>query len=388
VKSRKKRKRKKKRKKKKKKFFKKNTEKKKKKKKKKVGFATDRTLFCFCHCTMSSTGGDGEAAPGNNVPDATALSSSAKDGPAAAASASAEAPPPPPPLESEFAKYRISSHAPLVGMPRSQCPQCGQNRKYYCYKCMRVMGDRDAAPRVRLPFPLDLVVHRTELDGKSTGVHAAILAPDDVRFFTHDGLDDTFPEPQEGDWLLFPGPDATPISEVDPARLRRVVVIDCKWNQAHRMMADERVARLPKLSIVGRKTAFWRHQRVGDEGLATIEAIHALYQEALQRSGGDPASVDDLLYYYAFLYGLVQRTYRETGKPFTKRHRKGYIKDADAGAGASGEGAGDAGDAGDAGGAGDAGDGVEPASAGKATPGSDGDGENNVQQDGKRAKKK
>ena len=37
----------------------------------------------------------------------------------------------------------------------------------------------------QLPIPVDIIKHPKELDGKSTAVHAALLAPDDVHIYTY-----------------------------------------------------------------------------------------------------------------------------------------------------------------------------------------------------------
>ena len=37
----------------------------------------------------------------------------------------------------------------------------------------------------QLPISVDIVKHPKELDGKSTAVHAALLAPDNVRIYTY-----------------------------------------------------------------------------------------------------------------------------------------------------------------------------------------------------------
>ena len=37
----------------------------------------------------------------------------------------------------------------------------------------------------KLPIKIDIIKHPGEIDGKSTAIHAAILAPEDVKIYTY-----------------------------------------------------------------------------------------------------------------------------------------------------------------------------------------------------------
>lgn len=37
----------------------------------------------------------------------------------------------------------------------------------------------------QLPIKIDIIKHAREIDGKSTAIHAAILAPEDVQIYTY-----------------------------------------------------------------------------------------------------------------------------------------------------------------------------------------------------------
>lgn len=42
----------------------------------------------------------------------------------------------------------------------------------------------------QLPIKIDIIKHQRELDGKSTAIHAAILAPDDVTIYSYPNIPD------------------------------------------------------------------------------------------------------------------------------------------------------------------------------------------------------
>lgn len=46
----------------------------------------------------------------------------------------------------------------------------------------------------QLPIKVDIIKHANEVDGKSTAVHAAILAPDDVTIYTYPSVPDYSPD--------------------------------------------------------------------------------------------------------------------------------------------------------------------------------------------------
>jgi hypothetical protein len=43
-------------------------------------------------------------------------------------------------------------------------------------------------PTCQLPFKIDIIKHRREIAGKSTAIHAALLAPDDVTIYIYPNL--------------------------------------------------------------------------------------------------------------------------------------------------------------------------------------------------------
>ncbi|KAJ0056553.1 hypothetical protein NL108_010364, partial [Boleophthalmus pectinirostris] len=138
-----------------------------------------------------------------------------------------------------------------------------------------------------LPVKIDIIKHPNETDGKSTAIHAKILAPDDVNIYTYPCI----PEyDKDKVVLVFPGPKAVTVQNMiqslteraqdpcEPKRkrfrgatlsdcptheegegaeqrgkeggegveckalpLQKVVFIDSTWNQTNKISTDERL---------------------------------------------------------------------------------------------------------------------------------------------------
>lgn len=74
---------------------------------------------------------------------------------------------------------------------RCACKKCGKSRKFFCYTChVAVVELESQLPQVKLPIKIDIIKHPREIDGKSTAVHAAVLASDDVRIYTYPNIPD------------------------------------------------------------------------------------------------------------------------------------------------------------------------------------------------------
>ncbi|KAJ1732764.1 hypothetical protein LPJ61_001901 [Coemansia biformis] len=208
---------------------------------------------------------------------------------------------------------------------RVACRMCGKSVKFFCYHCCVLVPELEGkVPRIRLPFKLSVVKHAGELDGKSTALHAKVIAPEDVEIvaYSADCLDDADVQRTA---LLFPGPDAKQVDDMDVTSMDRVVVIDGTWPQAKRMVRDNRkLQRMQKVTIAPRRTRFWRYQRLGDSYLATIEAIYFLYRDSA--GGGYCGEYDALMYFYKYFYDYIQGEYAAApARPFHSRHREGYI---------------------------------------------------------------
>uniref|UniRef100_A0A8C6GIQ8 tRNA-uridine aminocarboxypropyltransferase 1 n=1 Tax=Mus spicilegus TaxID=10103 RepID=A0A8C6GIQ8_MUSSI len=191
---------------------------------------------------------------------------------------------------------------------RSRCRQCGGSRMFYCYTCCVPVGNvpTEQIPCVQLPLKIDIIKHPNETDGKSTAVHAKLLAPDSVNIYTYPCI----PEYEGKDHevvLVFPGPQSISIEDVSfhlqkrieskgrnkadnldvPPRkarrttdeegwglhestrqgpeLKRVVFIDSTWSQTNQIASDERLR--------------------GEDGVWGLSSPHSLYLENLHFYG-------------------------------------------------------------------------------------------------------
>lgn len=74
---------------------------------------------------------------------------------------------------------------------RSVCEKCRKSRKFFCYNCyVPVHGLENRLPKIQLPVQIDIIKHSKEIDGKSTAIHTAILAPDHVNIYTFPDIPD------------------------------------------------------------------------------------------------------------------------------------------------------------------------------------------------------
>lgn len=121
-------------------------------------------------------------------------------------------------------------------------------------------------------------------------------------------------EPYDSVVLLFPSDDARDIvtmSEAELKAIKRVVLIDCTWNQTSHFLKQENVKILKKVKIQTEKTVFWRHQKVSETNLSTIEALYFFFRDydTALNCGADyskyDGKYDNILYYYAFTYRLI-----------------------------------------------------------------------------------
>ncbi|KAK1785278.1 hypothetical protein P4O66_018672 [Electrophorus voltai] len=245
---------------------------------------------------------------------------------------------------------------------RLKCSTCGGSRMFYCYTCCSLVGlNPQQIPVVQLPVKIDIIKHPNETDGKSTAVHAKLIAPDDVSIYTYPCIPELDGDTQNV-VLVFPGPDAMMVEELPAffcnskgkrrtdslteerrtkrlkmdesgessgaqtsapdsqkysSLVQRVIFIDSTWNQTTRIITDERLQALPQVELKSRKTCFWRHQRGSpDTYLATIEAIYYFLKDfhthcLLREYKGE---YDNLLFFYSFLHKLINKAKQAAGK--------------------------------------------------------------------------
>ncbi|NXH39705.1 DTWD1 protein, partial [Dicaeum eximium] len=240
---------------------------------------------------------------------------------------------------------------------RSKCPRCNSSRMFYCYTCfvpVETVPTKEI-PTVKLPLKIDIIKHPNETDGKSTAVHAKLLAPDDVTIYKYPCIPE-YAEKRHEIALIFPGPNSVSVKDIavhlekyskkgvsasdddcsrepllkqakiepeedknpnegissstsEGTRLKKIIFIDSTWNQTNKIITDERLQGLLQIELKTRKTCFWRHQKgKPDTYLSTIEAIYYFlvdyHQEILKESY--KGQYDNLLFFFSFMYTLIK----------------------------------------------------------------------------------
>ncbi|XP_048825251.1 tRNA-uridine aminocarboxypropyltransferase 1 [Brienomyrus brachyistius] len=255
----------------------------------------------------------------------------------------------------KLASHEVLEKAQMTG--RSKCPKCNGSRMFYCYTCFSLVGvSQDDVPKIKLPVKIDIIKHPHETDGKSTAVHAKLIAPDDVTVYTYPCI----PEYENEKYkvvLVFPGPGSVTVEEMmeellrvpgkggapsagepSPKRVKRddeseerestklqqrdcvlqkVIFIDSTWNQTNKIISDERLQALLRVELKTRKTCFWRHQKGSpDTYLATIEAIYYFLKDyhVLCLSQDYQGDYDNLLYFFAYLHKLINSAKHAAGR--------------------------------------------------------------------------
>jgi hypothetical protein len=112
---------------------------------------------------------------------------------------------------------------------------------------------------VDFPFAVDVIF--SDKVKKSTGVHAKILAPEQVRICQ-------FPEgvpayDRDTTVLVYPSEDATTLPAMSLEQLRgvkRVVLVDSSWEKSKKIMRHQSVQSLPCVKLAAPPTSrFWRY---------------------------------------------------------------------------------------------------------------------------------
>lgn len=106
--------------------------------------------------------------------------------------------------------------------------------------------------------------HPKEKISKSSIVASKIVAPDRVEIVHEMYVSPLRDETQDYDSvvLLFPTDDAkdvTALSEEELAKIEKVVIIDCTWNQTAHFLKQENLKKLKTVKIKTEKTIFWRY---------------------------------------------------------------------------------------------------------------------------------
>ncbi|XP_043260443.1 tRNA-uridine aminocarboxypropyltransferase 1 [Colletes gigas] len=225
---------------------------------------------------------------------------------------------------------------------REICNRCYKSRKFFCYSCCLPVIAEKYFPRVKLPIKIDIIKHAREIDGKSTAIHAAVLAPDDVRIYTYPD----FPEilDKEKTVLIFPSQTGISIESLFENKfkqgnnriinrtkntfpIKRAIFIDSTWHQTKTIYKDQRLRDLQCVILKSRISQFWRHQKKSPRWyLATIEAIHQFLVELHTCAFGTiegytdiedipetdqryKGQYDNLLYFFKYMYEKIHTIY-------------------------------------------------------------------------------
>lgn len=227
--------------------------------------------------------------------------------------------------EMKFAPFK-----PLTEVEgRLQCPKCKSNRKFFCFTCfVPLLKD---IPQVQLPVNFTVLKHPGEKMAKSSIIASKIISPESVE------INNSLEVPDfdyDRTILLFPKEDSVPVTSMtkeDLSKINTVVLIDSTWLQVNKFLVNEKVAKLKPVVINTERTIFWRYQRgITDKNLSTIEAMYFFmrdYDKVMAEQEYD-GKYDNLLYFYAYNYALIQNEYKKGLKKERNFHKiQGYIKD-------------------------------------------------------------
>ncbi|KAK2726316.1 tRNA-uridine aminocarboxypropyltransferase 1-like isoform X1 [Artemia franciscana] len=218
-----------------------------------------------------------------------------------------------------FSKLEIKDDSFLNTISgRDICANCYKSRKFYCYSCyIPTDSVKNLIPFVELPFDVDVIKHPCETDGKSTAVHAAVIAPNNVRILTYPDVPDYQKDGSVA--LVFPGKKSVPIKEYvktslnnsERRSLNKVVFIDSTWNQTGGILAHPNLQGLPFVTFEPRASLFWRYQKGKPLcHLATIEAIYYLFVDyGTAFDGYYNRQYDNILFFFRYMYYKIHSIY-------------------------------------------------------------------------------
>ena len=146
-------------------------------------------------------------------------------------------------------------------------------------------------PHVELPVAIDIIKDIREHDGKSTAVHAKVIAKDFVTIYDHpkQKIPD-YSKSEAKTFLVFPDDSAISINEAFPIgksyEKSRIIFIDATWKQARQLAKSPFLSYLPRIKLsLQTQTLYWRYQTgESDSNLATIEVLVLLILIYLVRS--------------------------------------------------------------------------------------------------------
>lgn len=242
-------------------------------------------------------------------------------------------------------KFSVSLSLVHEQKERRPCPQCGKNRLYYCYDCLKVTHPESHPAPLSLPLNVYVLLHQGELRSKSTSLAASTISPD-IHIVDFPDVPELNPNET---LLLYPSAQSVELGEIDNLeQYKNVVFIESTWQKSKGMARDPRVIKFKHIRIPAKTTLFWRFQNNDPSHLATVEAIYyflttfiahrnQIKDGGLSKGANDKAEtvgdivkkyyhgeIDDLLLYYIHQFICVQKHYGDDGK-YTDRHFEGYI---------------------------------------------------------------
>lgn len=206
---------------------------------------------------------------------------------------------------------------------RATCPGCGQSAMFYCPFCCGAVGVPAgiSIPQVTLPFRCDIIFD--DAPKKSTGIHAKVLSPEQVRLvdlFTKDGVSSRTPSrcgeavravpdyDAQHAVVLFPDDGALTLPELaclpqDLARMT-VIAIDSPWRRAQVLRKLPQLKQLRSVRLSQPPASrFWRYHAEGPGCVSTIEALAAFAREA--QGTADSGLDDPLLFMFARQFAQI-----------------------------------------------------------------------------------
>uniref|UniRef100_A0A2K6EEK2 tRNA-uridine aminocarboxypropyltransferase 1 n=1 Tax=Propithecus coquereli TaxID=379532 RepID=A0A2K6EEK2_PROCO len=193
---------------------------------------------------------------------------------------------------------------------RSKCLKCGSSRMFYCYTCYVPVENVpiEQIPLVKLPLKIDIIKHPNETDGKSTAIHAKLLAPEFVNIYTYPCI----PEYEENDHEALQHVILKYLSiHLLRIRISSYINRESDFSVIKIIIVNTFAKKLEPafVELKTRKTCFWRHQKgKPDTFLSTIEAIYYFlvdyHTDVLKEKY--KGQYDNLLFFYSFMYQLIK----------------------------------------------------------------------------------
>jgi hypothetical protein len=174
---------------------------------------------------------------------------------------------------------------------KAACPShgCTAEKRFYCAKCVCWVGVPAGVQVPRLCLPLEVNIIIADNRKKSTAIQVGVLATESVRVWDTwtGGLEELAAEPWEVDetLVLFPSQDAVTLNDMsleELAVIKRVVVLDSRWNNTTTVLDHPGVRRLTKrvkLKNPPQESLCWRYHSEGEGLLSSAEALYYFFKD-------------------------------------------------------------------------------------------------------------